>query len=132
MKILKIKLDLEKINSDLNYSTIELNQKNKTLIENQNILLASINQKELTNKLINLSHQLYNLAIIKSRLEYHNKSLENKLNSLQLEHENEVNMLKILHNSEIAKKNKIILPSNEINIISFQNIIHPQSIMRIF
>ena len=136
-------LDLEKINSDLNYSTIELNQKNKTLIENQNILLASINQKDLTDKLINLSNQLDNLAIIKSRLEYDNKILANKLNSLQLEHENEVNMLKTIHNSEIAKKNKIIsnlqngltqlkLPSNEINNISFQNIIHPQSIMEEF
>ena len=136
-------LDLEKINSDLNYSTIELNQKNKTLIENQNILLASINQKDLTDKLINLSNQLDNLTIIKSRLEYDNKILANKLNSLQLEHENEVTMLKTIHNSEIAKKNKIIsnlqngltqlkLPSNEINNISFQNIIHPQSIMEEF
>ena len=136
-------LDLEKINSDLNYSTIELNQKNKTLIENQNILLASINQKDLTDKLINLSNQLDNLTIIKSRLEYDNKILANKLNSLQLEHENEVNMLKTIHNSEIAKKNKIIsnlqngltqlkLPSNEINNISFQNTIHPQSIMEEF
>ena len=136
-------LDLEKINSDLNYSTIELNQKNKTLIENQNILLASINQKDLTDKLINLSNQLDNLTIIKSRLEYDNKILANKLNILQLEHENEVNMLKTIHNSEIAKKNKIIsnlqngltqlkLPSNEINNISFQNIIHPQSIMEEF
>ncbi len=136
-------LDLEKINSDLNYSTIELNQKNKTLIENQNILLASINQKDLTDKLINLSNQLDNLAIIKSRLEYDNKILANKLNSLQLENENEVNMLKTIHNSEIAKKNKIIsnlqngltqlkLPSNEINNMSFQNTIHPQSIMEEF
>ena len=136
-------LDLEKINSDLNYSTIELNQKNKTLIENQNILLASINQKDLTDKLINLSNQLDNLTIIKSRLEYDNKILANKLNSLQLEHENEVTMLKTIHNSEIAKKNKIIsnlqngltqlkLPSNEINNISFQNTIHPQSIMEEF
>ena len=85
-----------------------MNQKNKTLIENQNILLASINQKDLTDKLINLSNQLDNLTIIKSRLEYDNKILANKLNSLQLEHENEVTMLKTIHNSEIAKKNKII------------------------
>ena len=48
-------LAYEKLNSDLNYAIIELNQKNKTLISNQNILLSSTNQKENGNKLINLN-----------------------------------------------------------------------------
>ena len=97
-------IDLETKNSDLNYEIIDLNQKNKTLIENQNILLQSVNQKDLTEKLINLSQQLDNLAIIKSRLEYDNKILISKINTLQLEHENKINMLNIIHDSEIKKK----------------------------
>ena len=138
-------IDLEKINSDLNYEIIDLNQKNKTLIENQNILLQSVNQKDLTEKLINLSQQLDNLAIIKSRLEYDNKILISKINTLQLEHENKINMLNIIHDSEIKKKNKVItnlqnglsqlkLNSNHINnnILNTSSIIHPQSLMEEF
>ena len=138
-------IDLEKINSDLNYEIIDLNQKNKTLIENQNILLQSVNQKDLTEKLINLSQQLDNLAIIKSRLEYDNKILISKINTLQLEHENKINMLNIIHDSEIKKKNKVItnlqnglsqlkLNSNDINnnILNTSSIIHPQSLMEEF
>ena len=138
-------IDLEKINSDLNYQIIELNQKNKTLIENQNILLESVNQKDLAEKLINLSQQLENIAIIKSRLEHDNKILINKINSLQLEHENEINMIKTIHNSDITKKNKVItnlqnglsqlkLNTNDINnnILNTSSIIHPQSLMEEF
>ena len=138
-------IDLEKINSDLNYQIIELNQKNKTLIENQNILLESVNQKDLAEKLINFSQQLENIAIIKSRLEHDNKILINKINSLQLEHENEINMIKTIHNSDITKKNKVItnlqnglsqlkLNTNDINnnILNTSSIIHPQSLMEEF
>ena len=139
-------IDLETKNSDLNYEIIELNQKNKTLIENQTILLESVNQKELTEKLINLSQQLDNLAIIKSRLEHDNKILINKINSLQSQHENDINLIKTIHNSEITKQNKVItnlqnglsqlkLNSNDIinnNILNTSSIIHPQSLMEEF
>ena len=94
-------LAYEKLNSDLNYAIIELNQKNKTLISNQNILLSSTNQKENGNKLINLTQQLDSLSIIKSRLEYDNKILLNKINQLQINHENEINLMKTIQNSEI-------------------------------
>ena len=101
-------LSYEKLNSDLNYAIIELNQKNKTLISNQNILLSSSNQKEIEDKLINITQQLDSLSIIKSRLEHDNKLLLNQINQLQSKHENEINMLKKIQNSEILKQNKII------------------------
>ena len=139
--------DLEKINSDLNYAVIELNQKNKTLIENQNILLSSTKEKEITNKLINISQQLDNISISKSRLEHDNKFLLNKINHLQSQHENEINMLKTIQNSEITKKNNIISnlqnglsqlklnSSNDIinnSNLSFQSNIHSQGLMNEF
>ena len=139
--------DLEKINSDLNYAVIELNQKNKTLIENQNILLSSTKEKEITNKLINISQQLDNISISKSRLEHDNKFLLNKINHLQSQHENEINMLKTIQNSEITKKNNIISnlqnglsqlklnSSNDIinnSNLSFQSNIHSQCLMNGF
>ena len=46
----------------------------------------------LTDQLIKFSNQLENLLIIKSRLEYDNKILVNKINYIQLEYENERNM----------------------------------------
>ena len=137
-------LAYEKLNSDLNYAIIELNQKNKTLISNQNILLSSTNQKENGNKLINLTQQLDSLSIIKSRLEYDNKILLNKINQLQINHENEINMMKTIQNSEISKQNKIItnlqnglstlqlntsIDLNNISNIKNKSNIFPQSLM---
>ena len=138
-------LSYEKEKSDLNYAIIELNQKNKTLISNQNILLTSTNQKEFEEKVINLTQQLDSISINKSRLEYDNKLLVNKINQLQSTHENEINMMKAIQNSEIINQNKIITNlqkslnniqintsnniNNTISNIQNKNIIYPHNLM---
>ena len=141
-------LAYEKLNSDLNYAIIELNQKNKTLISNQNILLTSTNQKEIEEKVINLTQQLDSISINKSRLEYDNKLLVNKINQLQSTHENEINMMKAIQNSEIINQNTIITNlqkglnniqintsnniNNTISNIQNKNTIYPHNLMDVF
>ena len=99
--------ELEKQNAELNYSIAELTQKNKTLMNAQ--IFNSNNQNSNLNSQINhLTEQLNEVSIIKSKLEFDNKTLINKLNELQNEHENEVRMITKIKNSEILQQNKTI------------------------
>ena len=80
--------ELEKINQELNYLYIELNQKDKS--ENEKIDFDK--NKNKIDQLIKFSQQVDSLSIIKSRLEHDNRILVNKINYIQLEYENERNM----------------------------------------
>ena len=111
--------DLEKENTELNYKIAELNQKNKTLMNSQ----ININQKNnLNNQFNNLKEELNDISIIKSKLEFENKNLKNKINEIQNEHENEIRMLTKIKNSEISQQNKIILNlQNGLNTLNIPN-----------
>ena len=105
----------EKENQELNYKNVELTQKNKTLMNTQ------INNN-INNEIHYLREQLSELSIIKSKLEFDNKNLVNKINEIQNEHENEITMLTKIKNSEISQQNKIILIlQNGINSLNNYN-----------
>ena len=95
--------ELEKINQELNYLYIELNQKDKS--ESEKIDFDK--NKNKTDQLIKFSQQVDSLSIIKSRLEHDNRILMNKINYIRLEHENEINMLKKNQAFEFEKKIKL-------------------------
>jgi chromosome segregation ATPase len=99
--------ELEKQNAELNYSIAELTQKNKSLI-NAQIFNSNNQNSNLNSQINNLTEQLNEVSIIKSKLEFDNKTLINKLNEMQNEHENEVRMITKIKNSEILQQNKTI------------------------
>ena len=95
--------ELEKINQELNYLYIELNQKDKS--DNEKVDFDK--NKNKIDQLIKFSQQVDSLSIIKSRLEHDNRILVNKINYIQLEHENEINMLKKFKHLNLKKKIKL-------------------------
>ena len=113
--------ELEKINQELNYLYIELNQKDKSENEKNDF----DKNKNKIDQIIKFSQQVDSLSIIKSRLEHDNRILVNKINYLQVEHENEINMLKKNHAFEFEKKNKIISNlQDELSLIQNNSILN--------
>ena len=97
--------ELEKNNAALNYTNIELTQKNKSLTSTNNTIL---NSKNISQDLLSIYDRLDEVEIIKSKLEFDNKTLINKLNEIQNEYENEIRMITKIKNSEISQQNKTI------------------------
>ena len=94
---------LEKQNTELNYINFDLIQKNKILMNSQS------SQNNINPQISSLTEQLNEVSIIKSKLEFDLKNLNNKLIENQNEYENEIKALTKLKNNEISQKDKIII-----------------------
>ena len=101
--------ELENENKKINYSIIELTQKNKILSSNENN-----DKNQIPNQYLTLSDRLDEIEIIKHKLEFDNTKLINKINELLLQHDNEIKLLTKIKNGEINQLEKIISSLHEI------------------
>ena len=95
--------ELDNENNKINYTIIELTQKNQTLSSNGNN-----NNNQIPNQYLTLSDRLDEVEIIKHKLEFDNTKLNNKINELLIQHDNEIKLLTKLKNGEINQLEKII------------------------
>ena len=104
---------LEKQNTELNYINFELIQKNKILMNSQS------SKNNINPQISSLTEQLNEVSIIKSKLEFDLKNLQNKLIENQNIYENEIKTLTKAKNNEISQKDKIIVElQNGLNLIN--------------
>jgi chromosome segregation ATPase len=103
--------EIENENRTLNYNVIELTQKNKSLLEKE----SNINNKnEVSNQHLSISNRLDEIEIIKSKLEFDNTKLINKIKDLQYEYDNQITLLTKIKNGEIEKLEKVISSLHEL------------------
>ena len=104
---------LEKQNTELNYINFELIKKNKILMNSQS------SKNNINPQISSLTEQLNEVSIIKSKLEFDLKNLQNKLIENQNIYENEIKTLTKAKNNEISQKDKIIVElQNGLNLIN--------------
>ena len=107
---------LEKDNLEINDFNAELKQKNKILMNSQ-----FYNQNK-NSQYINLINELNEVSVIKSKLEFEIKNLQNKINEITIQYENEIKLITKTKNEEIIEKNKIISEfEKELNSIHLKN-----------
>ena len=110
----KIK-ELEKVNQELNYNIIQLNQKNKSLNSSLETFLKSPNlnnEKNNNTQILQLNEKLDETEITKQKIEFENKMLKNKINDIQNQYENEIKLITNLKNGEILQLQKTISSLN--------------------
>ena len=78
---------LEKDNLEINDFNAELKQKNKILMNSQ-----FYNQNK-NSQYINLINELNEVSVIKSKLEFEIKNLQNKINEITIQYENEIKLI---------------------------------------
>ena len=103
--------EIENENRTLNYNIIELTQKNKSLLEKESYIN---NKNELSNQHLSISNRLDEIEIIKSKLEFDNTKLINKIKDLQYEYDNQITLLTKIKNGEIEKLEKVISSLHEL------------------
>ena len=102
-KILESKnSELEKENVEINDFNAELKQKNRILMNSQ------FYSQNKNSQYINLINELNEVSVIKSKLEFEIKNLQNKINEITIQYENEIKLITKMKNEKIIEKNKII------------------------
>ena len=116
-KILESKnSELEKENVEINDFNAELKQKNRILMNSQ------FYSQNKNSQYINLINELNEVSVIKSKLEFEIKNLQNKINEITIQYENEIKLITKMKNEEIIEKNKIISEfEKELNSLNLKN-----------
>ena len=116
-KILESKnSELEKENVEINDFNAELKQKNRILMNSQ------FYGQNKNSQYINLINELNEVSVIKSKLEFEIKNLQNKINEITIQYENEIKLITKMKNEEIIEKNKIISEfEKELNSLNLKN-----------